>query len=706
MKPYTIVCTTCQARLRVRKAAAIGQILACPKCGSMVLIEPPPDESASSSGSGSAPEIAPATPVPNKSSAPNKASARRKPRFREDFPENNENAAPAPAEPAGETMPVPVPPPPPIDATLTTRGRLQQWGILIAAGLTGIVLAVLVLALLAGRGCNRRSSGSANAPQTAKSASPSPGAKSGSSEPDKPTSTIASASTPKPSSTDRKQDVAESHEAKGKDASHAAETNGTPSKETATAAQKGAADAAAPTASSKNAAGSKPGSADTGTTATNNSPKNPKSEPKPTEGQLKTETPPGLVPKPDALSKPAAKEADASQNVAAANSTGSTATKSNRPSQGLTLEAGDATGSKKTDVTSRLGMMILDEELDHITLAEFARFISSLTALPVTLQLDSIIAEGLSARTELSVTVHAVTVQQMIEATLKPVGLALQIDHEQLVITTRAAIDNKTLQKTYGVADLAADAARSQALGKLITTMIAPTTWREAGGAGILKVADQKFEISQTSPVHFQITRFLDRLRVARGLRPLGKLPSEFVSLQPLFQQAGKALQAKLSLTVTKPTPVAGILQRLSTETDLLMLVDWQTVVPQGLTPRTLATLNANDQPVSVVLNRWLGSAKLAYRVVDPHTIQISTLAAVNAKLEIEFYRLPKNVKDPAAVDQLLADAEKYIGSNFFTSHGGSGTLYVDAPSRCLIAALAQPRQRALAQWLAERQPR
>ena len=43
MHLFSISCTTCQQRLKVHDAAAIGQILICPKCGSMVLVEPPPD---------------------------------------------------------------------------------------------------------------------------------------------------------------------------------------------------------------------------------------------------------------------------------------------------------------------------------------------------------------------------------------------------------------------------------------------------------------------------------------------------------------------------------------------------------------------------------------------------------------------------------------------------------------------------------------
>lgn len=38
---FSIVCTTCRARLRVRSEEAVGAILECPKCGSMVQVVPP-----------------------------------------------------------------------------------------------------------------------------------------------------------------------------------------------------------------------------------------------------------------------------------------------------------------------------------------------------------------------------------------------------------------------------------------------------------------------------------------------------------------------------------------------------------------------------------------------------------------------------------------------------------------------------------------
>src|SRR5687768_15097488 len=41
MDLFSITCTTCKTRLKVREESAIGQILACPKCGGMVMVRPP-----------------------------------------------------------------------------------------------------------------------------------------------------------------------------------------------------------------------------------------------------------------------------------------------------------------------------------------------------------------------------------------------------------------------------------------------------------------------------------------------------------------------------------------------------------------------------------------------------------------------------------------------------------------------------------------
>ena len=74
---FSVSCTTCHARLSVRTQDAIGEILECPKCGSMVLIVPPdgwapPEPPAEPKATGAPPpnpaEV-PATAIPPTTSA-------------------------------------------------------------------------------------------------------------------------------------------------------------------------------------------------------------------------------------------------------------------------------------------------------------------------------------------------------------------------------------------------------------------------------------------------------------------------------------------------------------------------------------------------------------------------------------------------------------------------------------------------------------
>lgn len=41
MEPFTIQCTTCQSRIRVKNPKMIGQLANCPKCSSMIMVAPP-----------------------------------------------------------------------------------------------------------------------------------------------------------------------------------------------------------------------------------------------------------------------------------------------------------------------------------------------------------------------------------------------------------------------------------------------------------------------------------------------------------------------------------------------------------------------------------------------------------------------------------------------------------------------------------------
>src|SRR5690349_12794100 len=64
MDLFSITCTTCKSRLKVREQAAIGQILACPKCGGMVMVKPPPNWSSGAAENAELPTATEVMPPP------------------------------------------------------------------------------------------------------------------------------------------------------------------------------------------------------------------------------------------------------------------------------------------------------------------------------------------------------------------------------------------------------------------------------------------------------------------------------------------------------------------------------------------------------------------------------------------------------------------------------------------------------------------
>ena len=200
VEPFSISCTTCQARLRVRDASAIGQILACPKCGSMVMIQAPdsagaapvdtqPSEdilpgkpvvkvdsdgiSDSDSSSSNPTPTSPTDPAVSEAATPSLPTGAPRPtrkfRFREDFEASDEAvrarsttraARPVPppqrqaknvAPPSEDQLP-PAGPAVPPEATISPEtARYPQWLILGAAAVLGIVLALIVVGIVASR---------------------------------------------------------------------------------------------------------------------------------------------------------------------------------------------------------------------------------------------------------------------------------------------------------------------------------------------------------------------------------------------------------------------------------------------------------------------------------------------------------------------------------------------------------------------------
>jgi len=725
MDLFSITCTTCKSRLKVREQAAIGQILACPKCGGMVMVKPPPNWSAGAAENAeqqtateviaSVPQVnqtihnsafealddllsdappkmrppptfaTPAPPGPSPTSAsppsatppsatPGGTPTPAKPRFVEGpraisasgkvnvappFAEANRKTPTAPQPPAKDSAPLPPPPaehevgqPPHI-----AGGRARFWLLTAGSVLVGIVLAfVAVTAAI-------RFLRGPSASRALFSGTPAGPAQ---------TPTV---ERPAPESTARPPEVTPA-EPPAESPNPAAATPAVP--------------APAPPESSPPAA--LPPAADPLGIVTTPPPA-ADARPPSTDSLAKFDRLIGGNNE-DPLAKSAAAAPPADAPPPMADDAVPTRPVAPRPPP------------REIDVAKRLADPLPGIETTGTPLADFLQVISDLSTIPITVEPEGFPFVNVTAASSVVVSASNTTVGGALTAALKPLKLQAIESDGQLIVRAEEPAQPATLN--FPVKDLAADEESIAALDEMLKALVEPASWGDAPEQGTMAVDAAKgtIAIRNSRAVHAQLLLLCEKLRTARGLKPLSRIDPAQFKLDTRAARALARLETPISLNYSQPTRLTVVLDRLGELGGVRILVDWQGVAAAGWNPAGEATLVISQQPLSAALDAFLAPLDLTWRVIDGQTLQVVTPARLNERTEIELYKVAELIASDPTGEALLAKIRAALGDAAFRAAGGNGEIRFDEAGKCLIAALPQPKQRELevllAQWRSE----
>ena len=126
------------------------------------------------------------------------------------------------------------------------------------------------------------------------------------------------------------------------------------------------------------------------------------------------------------------------------------------------------------------------------------------------------------------------------------------------------------------------------------------------------------------------------------------------------------------------------------------MLVDWRALAAAGWSDEVAMSLELPHGPLEDALQCLLESLDLTYRVINAHTLQITTRNAELAAFDLESYAIGDLVAPHGwDHDRILEAIRMQFGSDRFTPQGG-GALAVDAESQTLFVRLPQSQQMLL----------
>lgn len=290
------------------------------------------------------------------------------------------------------------------------------------------------------------------------------------------------------------------------------------------------------------------------------------------------------------------------------------------------------------ELASRLEMKLPGITWKRTPLVVAVRELEQLSGVPITVRGADLRMAGVTAMHQVSVAKENATVRQLATALAKEAHLRAETTPQGLVLV-RAGTDkwHDVGAPQYDVSDLVSSAEEAGALGDLIERVVAPDSWQQAEAK--LAVKGTTLEIHQQLGVHYDILKFIERLRIARGLPTRSKYPKSLLTIEPRLASMKKQLARPTTFAFVDWTPLADVFDYWQQTSGLAMLADWQQLADSDLRPLATMAGSVDNVAFSQALDTCLTPLDMAWTPADGATLELTTLAAANNACWVEFYQ-------------------------------------------------------------------
>jgi hypothetical protein len=687
LEPLSITCDTCSARLKVRDPAAIGQILSCPKCQSMVLVEAPegwtsPTESTAEVADDSKVAAPPVAADKSPVAAVNPSSMFDDNALLDETPASV--SAPAPESELAEPLPDLTMPESASPWNKVMASKAGRWSVIGGGAVTAVLIGVVGWSILGGDSADtdtdiaaQQESGDDTASKT------SPESKPKSSEATAPKPKIEPPAENNPFATQPKPEPTTNQEPKVlPPGSENPFDNGPTDPDT-----------------------KKPDPLE----PIVREPAEP-NEPEKTDPSIPKDQPDANASSKDLLSgldlldegnlfgidsgftlptEPAAAEPKVELPAPA-----------KVPGDGEP-GAGGRTELAKIDLDAALKFEMLGAKYERIRMIDFLETMSDLSRVPITMDLDALEPLKISPASRINVIAGKTTIGSLIDGALKTHHKKLGVVRNDQGLTIAPLGFDRPLPMDHPIDDLAATPAERAALVETIQKFVQPDSWTEVSGKSRIADSGDALHIEHDMQAQYQVIVLLEKLRTARS-KPSNNtyFDAQTFHLKSRRERAAKKTSRTLDLNHVIQEPLATIVRKLEWAAGTNIAVDWSALRSESIGRDTPARLIARSKTLAEAMDALVQPLGLAWRVHDATTLQISTKQQINDRLELEIYDLKNVLAAGLAGEKLLEQIRRDTDPKLWQTDSGSGRLQIDPSKSCLLVLANQSTQIAVTQLL------
>lgn len=282
---------------------------------------------------------------------------------------------------------------------------------------------------------------------------------------------------------------------------------------------------------------------------------------------------------------------------------------------------------------AQLKRELLAVNVQDMPLLSFLTLMSQLSGVPISISPEQMQMTGRSPGHPVSVNLSEKNVGDILSEVLVPLHLEAQLDGEQIVITRQHG--NQIRSIDYPVNDLGVSQTE---LAQWIEQLVAPESWKSVGGPGTITVEGDKLRIEQTQAVQYDVLIFLERIRLAKDKPLRSKYPERLLSSRSYNATVAEQLTTPAIFTFSHETPLAEVFQYWQGEMGMPVFVDWPALATVKLWPESQMTCRIANEPWHTALDKVLEPLGLGWRAVSGGGIQITSRQMIESHPVLDIY--------------------------------------------------------------------
>ncbi len=308
---------------------------------------------------------------------------------------------------------------------------------------------------------------------------------------------------------------------------------------------------------------------------------------------------------------------------------------------------------KEVDVAARLALPIKSVEFPTSPVAAI-RLLSEFTGVSIVPDLETLVLTRPSTNATLDLSLRDTTAGEALKNVADLLKWEVCEEKEQILIRPSDYNPENLLEECFDVADLTTaraennDATRfemfelpnnltPETLAVLIKSIVAPETWADEGGKANLTLDGATLTIKQSAQNREKTRALLEGLRALRGLPPQGDASPERIIPEKL---GWEKLTKKTNFVPLTPLALQNAIEILEKSQKIQVFWDDGTLIEAGVGRDATTVAKIENGTIDAILSEILEPLNATYLILSENLILITGKEAAENYQTVEFFSL------------------------------------------------------------------